>query len=275
MDEKRITINCNVNMDVNNHKEGTSEVMSKNVKVGKRIVKFFTVLIPGIILFLVDLNSLEDKCAFLTIFKTNVDLLENIVETYSPLFWATIILIAIIWSMFKISISIKGVSFAGFDVALKDSDKVVKSNIKNYLNTKRSLFYIKPEFDNICEVFDSYHSIYDFLRTQLLEFEDKKRVDSLFYSEIQNMLKELNKLLTVHQSNYRRWFAFFEKNNAETFITLGELQKQYPEFDIMMRDIEELNKSMRKHAKLFGIDMLDWEYEKIIYNCDENKNNSK
>ena len=236
------------------------------------MLKVLVILFLFIILFLVNLDSIEDKCTFLRIFKRNINWLEHIVEIYSPLFFAVIIIGVIIWSVFKLSLSVKSISFAGFEISLKDTDKTVKNNIKNYLNTKRSLFYIKPEYDNICEVFDSYHNVYDFLRSQLLQYEDKNKTSSLFYLEIQVMLKELNEFLTVHQSNYRRWFAFSEKKNENLFCTLGELQKEYPKFDILMNDFTKINEAMCKHAEVFGIDMLDWEYEKTHDNNEGNEN---
>lgn len=95
-----------------------------------------------------DLDYLEDKCTFLRIFILNVNWLEHLIESYTSLFILTVVVAFIIWAMFTLSISVKGVSFAGFEITLKDTDKAVKNNIKNYLNTKRSLFYIKTEYDN-------------------------------------------------------------------------------------------------------------------------------
>lgn len=229
--------------------------MSRNRKIGKSFFQIIIALIIFFLLFFVDLDYLEDKCTFLRIFKLNVNWLEQLIESYTSLFILTVVVAFIIWAMFTLSISVKGVSFAGFEITLKDTDKAVKNNIKNYLNTKRSLFYIKTEYDNFCEVFDSYHGIYDFLRNQLLEFEDKKKTSSMYYSEIQTMLKELNRFLTVHQSDYRRWFAFYEKKKEDSFVSLGELQKEYPQFDILMHDFQILNEAMRKHAESFDIDM--------------------
>lgn len=246
--------------------------MSRNRKLGKSFFQIIIALIIFFLLFFVDLDYLEDKCTFLRIFKLNVNWLEQLIESYTSLFILTVVVAFIIWAMFTLSISVKGVSFAGFEITLKDTDKAVKNNIKNYLNTKRSLFYIKTEYDNFCEVFDSYHGIYDFLRNQLLEFEDKKKTSSMYYSEIQTMLKELNRFLTVHQSDYRRWFAFYEKKKEDSFVSLGELQKEYPQFDILMHDFQILNEAMRKHAESFDIDMLDWEYEKITNDCEGNEN---
>ena len=245
--------------------------MSRKKKVGK---SFFQIVIVFIILllFFVDLDYLEDKCTFLRTFKLNVNWFEHLIESYTSLFIFIVVVAFIIWAMFTLSISVKGVSVAGFEITLKDTDKAVKNNIRNYLNTKRSLFYIKAEYDNFCEVFDSYHGIYDFLRNQLLEFEDKKKTSSMYYFEIQTMLKELNRFLTVHQSDYRRWFAFYEKKEEDSFVSLGEFQKKYPQFNILMHDFVELNKTMRKHAESFDIDVLNWEYEKITNECERKEN---
>ena len=153
------------------------------------VAKYIFIAIILIILSTVDLDAIEDKLIFLKVFKLNINWLNHIVESYAQLFIGTIILIAIVGAAVKLSVSISGVSFAGFEITLKDTDANVKNKVRNYLNTKRSLFYIKPEYDNIWEVFTSYYAIYDFLRGQLLEFENRKKTDSRLYCEIQNMLK--------------------------------------------------------------------------------------
>ena len=209
------------------------------------------------------------KCVFLQTFKANILWFKYLVETYSQLFLAVVIFSVVLWAAFNISISVNNISFSGFDISLKDSDKAVKNRVKNYLNTKRSLFMFKPEYDNICEVFDSYHCIYDFLRTQMLEFEGKKKNKSTVYAEMQKMLGELNKFLTINQSDYRRWFALYERKNTDSYITLWEAQKEYPRFNKLMQDFASLNKSMRFHAQLFNIDILDWDYEITSSDCEE------
>ena len=95
----------------------------------------------------------------------------------------------------------------------------------------------------------------------MLEFDDKKRVNSGVYLEIEKMLEELNRFLTVYQSDFRRWFAFYERKHVDSYISLSEFQRDYPRFDSLLRDFVELNESMRQHAEYFGIDILDWEYK--------------
>ena len=242
--------------------------MNTKKNIGIVILKIIICVIVFAVLFFVNLDALEDKCVFLQTFKANIRWIENIVESYSQLFFAVIIFTVAIWAAFKISISVKNVSFAGFDISVKDSDKAVKNSVKNYLNTKRSLFVFKPEYDNICEVLDSYHCIYDFLRTQMLGYEGKRKKDSIIYAEIQKMLEELNEFLTVNQSDYRRWFAFYERKKSDSFITLWEMQKEYPRFDELMKDFTAINISMRNHAQFFNIDILDWEYEMTSNDCE-------
>ena len=107
--------------------------MSRNRKIGKSFFQIIIALIIFFLLFFVDLDYLEDKCTFLRIFKLNVNWLEQLIESYTSLFILTVVVAFIIWAMFTLSISVKGVSFAGFEITLKDTDKAVKNNIKNYL----------------------------------------------------------------------------------------------------------------------------------------------
>ena len=114
----------------------------KNKRNREKHIVFIIVLI---ILFSVNLDEIENKMCFLKTFKGNINWLNNIVERYSQLFVAMILLIGIIGAAIKLSVSISGVSFAGIEIALKDVDTTVKNKVRNYLNTKRSLFYIKPK----------------------------------------------------------------------------------------------------------------------------------
>ena len=105
--------------------------MSRNRKIGKSFFQIIIALIIFFLLFFVDLDYLEDKCTFLRIFILNVNWLEHLIESYTSLFILTVVVAFIIWAMFTLSISVKGVSFAGFEITLKDTDKAVKNNIKN------------------------------------------------------------------------------------------------------------------------------------------------
>ena len=165
------------------------------------------------------------------------------------------IIIFTVWSVSKFSVSVSGVSIAGIDISLKDTDKVVKSNIRNFLNTKRSLFCLKPNYDNFDDVFSSYHSIYDFLRSQLHLYDSEDNNKSNVYDEVQNMLSKLNQFLAKYQSDYRRWY---EKKNDEEFIFLDVLQPQYGKYEELVEEFKKINLYMQEKAKIFGINMLEW-----------------
>ena len=130
------------------------------------------------------------------------------------------------------------------------------SNIRNYLNSKRTLFIIDIEHDNFYDVFDSYHQIYCFLREQIQLYDSK--TDSKAYESIETAFKELNTFLTKHQTNYRRWYE--AKSQAEEFAELDihELQKKYRHYDELCADLTQINVNMNDLAKQFNINTEKW-----------------
>lgn len=202
------------------------------------------------ILLLLDLDATINKIVFLDVFKRNVSWLENLVDTYTPLLIFTIIIVFIIWANVKLSVSITGCSFGGIDISLKATENEVKNNMRNFLNTKRSLFCIEPAYDNFYDVLASYYSVYEFLRLQLLTFENSHKKDGEMYKELQQMIKELNVFLTRYQSDYRRWY---EKENEKEFIPLAKLQPNYSKYEEMLEGFKLVNMSMQKHAQVIGV----------------------
>lgn len=151
--------------------------MKLEKKTEKKVIKYAIIIMVIIalwfVLFTVDIDALENQWKVLVIFKRNIRWMEGLVETFSPLAIFALLLVFAIWAISKFSFSVNGFSIAGIEISLKDTDKFVKTNVRNFLNTKRSLFFLKPEYDNFNDVFLSYYSVYDFLRSQLLLFEGK------------------------------------------------------------------------------------------------------
>lgn len=207
-------------------------------------------------MFFVDMQSFRSKCGFLNTFKSNIKWLANIIENYLCVFIAFIVIVIIVKMVFNLTFTVSGANIAGIDISLKSPEKLVKNNIKNFLSTKRSLFEISEEYDNYCEVFDSYHSIYTFLREQLLEFENKNKVDSDIYKETKEMINELNLFLTKNQSHFRRWVNWYEGHNNGNYLPLSDMQKKYPKYSELMADFNDLNLKMQSHAAKLGIDRI-------------------
>ena len=203
------------------------------------------------ILVIVDIPSLISNLTCLSILKKNLYWIERMLDTFTPLLVLTLVLIFILWAKTNLSITMKSISVGGVEVSLKDSEDEVKNNVRNFLNTKRSLFKIIPEYDNFYDVFNSYHDIYEFLRTQLGLFISSNNQGSDTYITLQNMLKELNCCLTKYQSDYRRWY---EKEIEKEFIPLSELQKKYPKYDEIVQAFKGINKKMSCLAEPFSVD---------------------
>lgn len=234
--------------------------MKLEKKTEKKVIKYAIIIMVIIalwfVLFTVDIDALENQWKVLVIFKRNIRWMEGLVETFSPLAIFALLLVFAIWAISKFSFSVNGFSIAGIEISLKDTDKFVKTNVRNFLNTKRSLFFLKPEYDNFNDVFLSYYSVYDFLRSQLLLFEGKSITKSSVYNDVQDMLSKMNQFLTKYQSDYRRWY---EKKSNDEFVFLEVLQSQYDKYEELVKEFEKINFFMQEKAKVFDIDMLEWE----------------
>lgn len=209
------------------------------------------------ILVIVDIPSLISNLTCLSILRKNLYWIERMLETFTPLLVLTFISIFILWAKTQLSITMTSFSVGGVVISLKDSENEVKNNVRNFLNTKRSLFKIIPEYDNFYDVFNSYHEIYEFLRTQLGLFISSNKQGSDTYKTLQEMLKELNCFLTQYQSDYRRWYETQiekEKKKEKDFIPLCELQKKYSKYVDMLSAFEKTNEKMACLAEKFNVD---------------------
>ena len=226
------------------------------MKILKTIVYIVMVVASLLLLFFCDLNALFDSLKWLDVFKKNMYWIESIIDTFTPMAVFVIVVGFVIWAKMKLSFTVTGCSVGGVEISLKNVEDEVKCNIRNYLNTKRSLFVTEPEYDNFADVFNSYHAVYEYLRKQLLLFDGQKKIDSSTYKEIQNMLKELSFFLTKYQSDYHRWY---EKKCEEDFMPLATLQKEYPKYADLVKGFKMINKIMQNAAKTFEVDTFSWE----------------
>lgn len=221
-----------------------------NGKKKNYIIRFIVLLIIAILVF-IDIPSLVRNMTCLTTLKNNLYWLERMLDTFTPLLIVFLIAMFIIWAKTHLSITITSCSIGGVEVSLKNIEDDVKNNVRNFLNTKRSLFKIYPEFDNFYDVLNSYHVVYEFLRSQLTLFTLSNEQKSDTYKVLQDMLKDLNCFLTKYQSDYRRWY---EKENEKDFIPLSELQRTYKKYDEIVAAFKDLNTKMELSAHKFGVD---------------------
>lgn len=206
-----------------------------------------------IILFFVDIKKMLMLIPNMSIFLKNIKFLNVVITKYFFIVLFVIIVSLLMFYKKSINITIPKISFAGIEINLKNVEKIVWSNITNYLRTKRTIFKINYEYDNFDDVLESYHQVYEFLRLQISYYQnfEKSNCDTT-YKHLEGMIKELNIFLTRNQANYRRWYKI--KNN-DNFMFLTDLQKSYPKYDELKK---EFNKKMEKYAKYFKINTSEW-----------------
>jgi hypothetical protein len=161
------------------------------------------------------------------------------------------------------------------NVLFDNSDILFKKTIKNYLDTKRSLFKLDAHHDAFDEVLNSYFECYNFIRTEIRILNLKRQRDRELYNIANEALKVLNIFLTEHQNNYRRWHKYVsekdsvltqDKNSNGDFISLpyhltpiGTVQIHYYHFNKILDGFSDVNKFFSgDFAIKFNVNLKKW-----------------
>ena len=227
---------------------------------------FIGILILIIIsLFFFDIQTFTNGKA--DIFTNNIKLISTIFTVLLPLFLIVVFLYLLFTN--KWAFRVEKLSIGGFNVLFDNPQNLYKRQVRFFLDTKRTVFRINLEYDNFKETIDSYYEVYKFFRNEIkilgnLETKNKKRhkeVEKL-YSLTNKAIKELNHFLTIHQSNYRRWYIYQEKNHKEEFYLapVGKFQKSYSDYDELCAGFKKINEFFSDViAKEFSINVEKWE----------------
>lgn len=174
----------------------------------------------------------------------------------------------------KYSIRLEKLTFGGVNLLFNTTSTLYINSVVNFLDTKRSLFKIMPEFDNFSEVFDSYYQTYAFFRQEMKILDPKN--DMELYAVTNEILFELNKFLTKNQNNYRRWYKFVsesdkpidwipnnESNDRFFYNTpIGEIQRGYYDYDRLVSEFREINLFFSgKVRSEFGVNIKKWDWD--------------
>ncbi|HEC2553944.1 TPA: hypothetical protein R2K55_005779 [Raoultella ornithinolytica] len=175
----------------------------------------------------------------------------------------------------RYSLRVEQLSFGGVSILLNKSDLLFKKSVKNYLDTKRSLFKIDPRYDSFEEVLNSYFECYKFIRDEMKLLDIKKKRDKKLYDLSNEVLRILNEFLTQYQNNYRRWHKYVsendsvltrEKDSKGNYVKLpyhltpiGKIQTHYYHFSKMLNAFNEVNKFFNeKIVREFDINIEKW-----------------
>lgn len=214
-----------------------------------------------------------EKWWFTTNFMANVGIIKAFLSVLI-LFLVTYILI-IGAAHKRYSFRVDKLSFGGVNVLFDNSDVLFKKSVKNYLDTKRSLFKIDPNHDAFDEVLNSYFECYNFIRTEMKILNTKRKIDKKLYDLSNEAIKTLNFFLTQHQNNYRRWHKFIsekdsvitkDRDSAGELISLSyhltpisKIQTHYYHFNKISSGFNKVNVFFQdEFAKEFDIDIEKW-----------------
>lgn len=182
------------------------------------------------------------------------------------------ILLAVIFvlSTGKWAFRVEKLSIGGFNVLFDNPNHLFKRQVRNFLDTKRTLFSMDFEHDNFKDTLDSYYETYKFLRDEMKILGDVEKKNSLIkkksesvhlYNLSNRIIRTLNNFLTTHQSDFKRWYTYVEKSDEKKFYLepIGHLQREYRNYAKLCDDFKKVNdffKSVAAHE--FNVDIEKW-----------------
>lgn len=225
----------------------------RNIKIWT--IFLFFLLFLGLLCF-VDIHTFLRGFPFYIKLSDNLDFIEAILGKYGRIFICILVMSVLAYFHNKFTLTISNFSFAGITFSLRKPEEIIKARIRNHLNTKRSLFYFVKEYDNLYDIINTWYETLLYIRELLTDVEDERALSKECFSEVQEVLFNLNLFLTKYQSDYRRWYEY---ETAKGFKQLCDLQIKYCKYDEMVCDIYKLNEEMRKHGDYFGVTYNKWE----------------
>lgn len=226
----------------------------------------FSLIIVVIIFLLSNIEIQAINCVYIRTLWHNLKFISTVLYILIPLILIFIFLLLLFTN--KWALRVEKLSIGGFSILFDNPIKLYKRQVKNFLDSKRTIFKIDFCYDNFKETFDSYFEIYHFFRDEIKilgnvrekHFGNKESEN--IYNLANQTLKVLNNFLTMHQSDYRRWYTYIEKNNQEKYylMPIGELQKEYVNYKKLCCDFKKVNEFfINKVANEFEIDLEKWE----------------
>ena len=168
----------------------------------------------------------------------------------------------------RYSLKIEKLTFGGMNILFNTTSTSYINSVLSFLDTKRSLFIIREEYDNFSEVLDSYYQTYTFFR-QEMKILDPIR-DKELYDFTNDLLMIINKFLTKHQNNYRRWYKFISESknplpneDGKYFYDtpIGSVQKLYYDYEVIISGFKEVNNFFSDQVKTkFNVNIEKWDW---------------
>jgi len=152
------------------------------------------------------------------------------------------------YKLVKISIKLGGIGNAEFTP--NDEDVQIAHKLWTELTTRKAAIEIVEDEDVIVEVYDSWYEIFTKTRELISEIpvssiqQDSTKI--LIQIATDSLNKGLRPHLTKWQAKYRNWYK--QQENELKTKTPQEVQKSYPEYDLLIEDMIEVNNNLINYA---------------------------
>ncbi len=151
------------------------------------------------------------------------------------------------WGVTSIKINL----FHAITAEIKPNPEIrrVAHQVLTELQTRKAALPFDKENDVITEIYDSWYSMFQIIRelVKSLPAEDLKKDKNT--AELANLLiSVLNQGLRPHLT---RWHARFRKwieKNPDDKLSPQKLQKKYPQYHELIKDLEKVNVELRKFS---------------------------
>ncbi len=244
------------------------------------------------LLMCIDINGFLSEYTMYRNLKVNINFIIKVLNKALPLLVITIIFILYKVLSNKWVFRIEKFNLGGVSVICNNPEDIFKQQVKNFLNTKRTLFKIDEERDNFYDTIGSYYQVYNFLRDEIKVYDiessnksfnkksslkkwfsklssegEESCVETNCYKKANSMIKELNEFLTSHQSDFRRWYEYLINNEMKDIYNkrIYEIQKDYGRYEEIVEDFKKINAFFCSVAPEFEIDYKKWNQPETSY----------
>lgn len=139
-------------------------------------------------------------------------------------------------------------------IKIKPNHEVAKIAHKAWaeLVTRKAGLMFDPDHDVIVEVYSSWYELFKEMRA-LIKDIDASRLKNADTLKLVNLLVDsLNKGVRPHltkwQAKFRKWYTAELDKDKDNKKTPQEIQKEYPDYDEMVKELKEVNQQLVSYA---------------------------
>lgn len=166
------------------------------------------------------------------------------------------------YSEFEIDEAEIGIGNHKIKIKPSDQDLQIAYQLWVELSTRKIGLRIDKEHDVITELYNSWYDFFHISRELIKSIPVRKvRGNDSTKELIDLSFKILNEAIRPHltkwQARFRKWYEAEKENKENTTLTPQELQKRYPEYDALEKDLLHVNEILISYkdvlAKLINV----------------------